>query len=132
MFLIPLPRTIVLFLIRISHLALSILASFSELALVNFTIVPHFSALSFHIRIFKVAGVGLLKISEKVNSVTFKDAIHELALVVAAISPCIRTFTVFFALLEVANILGLVGLPDFGASPMLAVINPVAFVRVTL
>jgi len=89
MFLIPLPRTIVLFLIRVGHLTLSIFASFSELTLVHFSIVPDFSAVSFHIRIFEVAGVSLLKISEKVNPVTLEDTIHELALIVAAIGPCV-------------------------------------------
>ena len=60
MFLIPLPWTIVLFLIRVGHAALSVLPPFLELAGVHFSVIPDFSAISFHIGIFELASVGFL------------------------------------------------------------------------
>jgi len=75
-------------------------ASFLKLSNVNFSVLPHLSARPIHVGILELSGVCLLKISKVVSSVSFKDSVHKVALVVAAISPCVFTMTVFLGVFK--------------------------------
>lgn len=108
MFLIPLPWTVVLFLIRVGHTALSVLPPLLELAGVHFSIMPDFSAIPLHVGIFELASVGFLQVCKEVDAMAIEHSIREVALIVAAISPCVKAFSVLFALLEHACVLRII------------------------
>ena len=61
-----------------------------------------------------------------------EHSICEMALIVAAISPCVKTFSVLFALLEHACVFRVIGVPFFDPMSVLAVIDPVSFKGVTI
>jgi len=75
-----------------------------------------------------LALISPLGLSEVVDTLTFKDAVNEIAFVEAAISPLVATATILFAQLVFTFELDPSLLPCLLAEPVLVVIHPFTFV----
>ena len=125
------PWTSVLLLARwIGHNAFALTATFLKLPCKYAAILPHFSALTIHICIFKLASVRLLQVGEEVHSMAFKHAIGKIALIIASVGPLVPPGTIFLAVDELTLVHGAVGHPCLRALTMLAIVAPLALIAV--
>ena len=132
MLLVPQPAASVLFLVRVSHQAVSMLAPVPERPHKYFAVVERFSAYSVHFSSLEFANICFLEVCVVVRAFASEQPVLKVPFVVAPIIPLVVPMTIFLPILKIAHISRVVDKPCLHSQSFLPIIFPLALVPVAL
>lgn len=123
MLLIVSPASDKLSAVRPNEGALPVFLAVLEITLVAAAVVPGLDASALDRAHSELTVIGLVDISEVVSASALKLAVHEVALIVAAVSPFKSALALFLSLVEHSTVFSLTAIvPSLLSRPVLAVI----------